>query len=79
MRRVATHTLIGLDYLHRTCGIIHTDLKPENVLCEYTPAQVSAPYLLLPTPHVRLHSLPQQPIAPDHQHHSSVLSIMATP
>jgi len=26
------HTLIGLDYLHRVCGIIHTDLKPENVL-----------------------------------------------
>jgi serine/threonine-protein kinase SRPK3 len=26
--------LIGLDYLHRICGIIHTDLKPENVnLC----------------------------------------------
>merc|ERR1719456_2207572 len=25
-------TLIGLDYLHRVCGIIHTDLKPENVL-----------------------------------------------
>jgi len=24
--------LIGLDYLHRFCGVIHTDLKPENVL-----------------------------------------------
>lgn len=32
VRKVATHTLIGLDYLHRVCGIIHTDLKPENVL-----------------------------------------------
>lgn len=32
VRKVATHTLIGLDYLHRICGIIHTDLKPENVL-----------------------------------------------
>lgn len=32
MRKVTTHTLIGLDYLHRVCGIIHTDLKPENVL-----------------------------------------------
>lgn len=31
-RKVAAHTLIGLDYLHRICGIIHTDLKPENVL-----------------------------------------------
>jgi len=32
VRKVATHILIGLDYLHRICGIIHTDLKPENVL-----------------------------------------------
>jgi len=32
VRKVAGHTLIGLDYLHRVCGIIHTDLKPENVL-----------------------------------------------
>jgi len=32
VRKVAMHTLIGLDYLHRICGIIHTDLKPENVL-----------------------------------------------
>eukprot|EP00927_Polykrikos_kofoidii_P004878 TRINITY_DN11927_c0_g2_i1.p1 TRINITY_DN11927_c0_g2~~TRINITY_DN11927_c0_g2_i1.p1 ORF type:complete len:719 (-),score=145.08 TRINITY_DN11927_c0_g2_i1:22-2178(-) len=31
-RKVASHVLIGLDYLHRICGIIHTDLKPENVL-----------------------------------------------
>jgi len=32
VQKVTTHTLIGLDYLHRICGIIHTDLKPENVL-----------------------------------------------
>lgn len=32
VRTLASHTLIGLDYLHRICGIIHTDLKPENVL-----------------------------------------------
>lgn len=26
--------MIGLDYLHRICKVIHTDLKPENVnLC----------------------------------------------
>ena len=24
--------LQGLDYLHRKCSIIHTDIKPENVL-----------------------------------------------
>eukprot|EP00397_Hematodinium_sp_SG-2012_P001326 GEMP01001327.1.p1 GENE.GEMP01001327.1~~GEMP01001327.1.p1 ORF type:complete len:884 (+),score=266.16 GEMP01001327.1:87-2654(+) len=32
VHKIAFHTLIGLDYLHRICGIIHTDLKPENVL-----------------------------------------------
>lgn len=32
IRKLTTDVLIGLDYLHRVCGIIHTDLKPENVL-----------------------------------------------
>lgn len=31
-RRIAKECLIGLDYLHRMCNLIHTDLKPENVL-----------------------------------------------
>ena len=32
IRKLTTDVLVGLDYLHRVCGIIHTDLKPENVL-----------------------------------------------
>lgn len=32
VRKIARQILLGLDYLHRECGIIHTDLKPENVL-----------------------------------------------
>ena len=27
---------MGLDYLHRICKIIHTDLKPENVIVSLT-------------------------------------------
>jgi serine/threonine-protein kinase SRPK3 len=32
VRRIIKQVLAGLDYLHRECKIIHTDLKPENVL-----------------------------------------------
>lgn len=32
VRRIAKQVLMGLDYLHRICKIIHTDLKPENVI-----------------------------------------------
>ncbi|GJP42943.1 hypothetical protein CLOM_g2465 [Closterium sp. NIES-68] len=32
VRQLARHILTGLDYLHRQLSIIHTDLKPENVL-----------------------------------------------
>ena len=32
VRRIAKQVLIGLDYLHRICKIIHTDLKPENAI-----------------------------------------------
>lgn len=32
VKRIAKQVLEGLDYLHRECGIVHTDLKPENVL-----------------------------------------------
>ena len=32
VREIAKQILMGLDYMHRICGIIHTDLKPENVV-----------------------------------------------
>jgi serine/threonine-protein kinase SRPK3 len=32
VKQIAKQMLYGLDYLHRECHIIHTDLKPENVL-----------------------------------------------
>ena len=34
VREITKQTLMGLDYLHRICNIIHTDLKPENVVFE---------------------------------------------
>lgn len=41
VRIMSKQILIGLDYLHRICGIIHTDLKPENVLLQLTKAQIN--------------------------------------
>lgn len=32
VRSVTRQMLQGLDYLHRKCRIIHTDIKPENIL-----------------------------------------------
>lgn len=29
---IAKQILLGMDYLHSECKLIHTDLKPENVL-----------------------------------------------
>jgi serine/threonine-protein kinase SRPK3 len=34
VKQITKQVMLGLDYLHRECGIIHTDLKPENVLIE---------------------------------------------
>ena len=32
VKQITKQVLLGLDYMHRACGMIHTDLKPENVL-----------------------------------------------
>ncbi|EAS00244.2 kinase domain protein (macronuclear) [Tetrahymena thermophila SB210] len=39
-RIIAKQVLIGLDFLHRYCGVIHTDLKPENVLLCLTQEEI---------------------------------------
>ncbi|POW06532.1 hypothetical protein PSTT_08897 [Puccinia striiformis] len=32
VRKIGRQILLAVDYLHQECGIIHTDLKPDNVL-----------------------------------------------
>lgn len=36
-QEICRQVLVGLDYLHRICGVIHTDLKPENVMVCLSP------------------------------------------
>lgn len=36
VKEICYHMLVGLDYLHKQLSIIHTDLKPENVLLPST-------------------------------------------
>ena len=46
VRRIARQVLVALDYLHTTCQIIHTDLKPENIML----TQALRPRKWAPTP-----------------------------
>lgn len=40
VKRFVKGICMGLDFLHRKCNIIHTDLKPENVLLQF-PNQIA--------------------------------------
>jgi len=39
-KEISRQVLIGLHYLHKYCGIIHTDLKPENVMVCLNPDEL---------------------------------------
>lgn len=41
VRKMAKQVLMGLDFLHRICNIIHTDLKPENVIVSLTKQELN--------------------------------------
>ncbi|ONH67691.1 Protein kinase dsk1 [Cyberlindnera fabianii] len=34
VKKISKQLLLALDYIHRVCGLIHTDIKPENILIE---------------------------------------------
>lgn len=48
VRRIAHDILHGLHYLHDVCGIIHTDLKPENVCVSAYPLPPPNPLVAPP-------------------------------
>ncbi len=43
VRHITRQVLRGLDYIHGRCAIIHTDLKPENVMLSVTVRPPRAP------------------------------------
>ena len=36
---ITRQILFGLVYIHDVCGVIHTDIKPENIMMELSPKQ----------------------------------------
>ncbi|KAJ3498192.1 hypothetical protein NLG97_g1311 [Lecanicillium saksenae] len=46
VKEIVRQLLTGLDFLHEECGVIHTDLKPTNILLELeTPNDTVSEYL----------------------------------
>ncbi|KAJ7489156.1 kinase-like domain-containing protein [Mycena latifolia] len=70
VKQVAKQVLMGLDYMHRYCDVIHTDLKPENVLI-YIPdveAVIQSELAMQPSPSASLSTSPPAPHhIPPHQ------------
>lgn len=42
VKKIAKQMMIALDYMHRMAGIIHTDLKPENIMIELPKSKMAA-------------------------------------
>ncbi|QPG76536.1 hypothetical protein FOA43_003925 [Brettanomyces nanus] len=45
VKQIAKQILLALDFLHRECGIIHTDIKPENILLEIADVEKLVQYV----------------------------------
>lgn len=60
VKQIARQLLLALDYLHKICGVIHTDIKPENVLVEITDVERLVKLLELEKKNVKLAKILQR-------------------
>lgn len=44
VKSIAKQVLLGLQYLHEECDLVHTDIKPENIS---KPIMLSAPFTII--------------------------------
>uniref|UniRef100_A0A8C4YXI2 non-specific serine/threonine protein kinase n=1 Tax=Gadus morhua TaxID=8049 RepID=A0A8C4YXI2_GADMO len=63
VRSIIKQVLQGLDYLHTKCKIIHTDIKPENILL-----RVDEVYIQRLAANTKLWQLPKSPASPSCSH-----------
>ncbi|CEM11445.1 unnamed protein product [Vitrella brassicaformis CCMP3155] len=68
VRKVATHVLLGLDYLHRHCGVFRGNLKPAKVAA--TIPSPSGPHPCTPSPAHPSHTSPSLPAGELYPSHS---------
>jgi serine/threonine protein kinase len=46
VRVIAKQILLGLQYLHEECDLVHTDIKPENICASFCPCYFPQPILV---------------------------------
>ena len=74
VKRIAKQMMQGLHYLHTVCGIIHTDIKPENVLIQLAPHTVKRIAFQAVDHHRKGNPPPAEWIASCHMQTSPMLS-----
>ncbi|KAJ9155425.1 CMGC protein kinase [Pleurostoma richardsiae] len=45
LKHYIRHLLLGLDYIHRECGVIHTDIKQDNIMMGFEDPSVVEDYI----------------------------------
>ncbi|KAH7921680.1 kinase-like protein [Leucogyrophana mollusca] len=64
-KRAVKQTLLALDYLHRECNLVHTDVKPDNVLVSVAQAEEDIGRLLEESPSTSYEPRIEPDLSPD--------------